>query len=144
MNEGFAEARQDRQELRTFIATVSTRSGYVLQDLILMLSDQLLQENIDRSKISREPLMDPNGVVYYENYSTDIDVVIQNDKTILIEVKSTADNRDIYDLIKKGELFKVQFDKEYDELMLVCLEINQVNFKQAIKQGIRVVAGKIA
>jgi len=28
--------------------------------------------------------------------------------------------------------------------MLVCLEINQVNFKQAIKQGIRVVAGKIA
>ena len=144
MKRGFEEARKEREILRVGIATISSRSGERLEDLVLnILSEQLLQENIERSKISRKELVDREGKVYFDNYQTDVDVVIQDGKTILIEVKSTADNRDIFDLQKKAELFKIVSGEEYDELMLVCLEINRFNFEQAIKQGIHVIAGKI-
>lgn len=144
MKRGFEEAGKEREVLRVGIATISSRSGERLEDLILnVLSDKLLQENIDRSKIEHKELVDREGKVYYENYNTDIDILIQNGKTILIEVKKTADNRDVFDLQKKGELFSLEMGKEYDELMLICLEINHLNFKQAIEQGINVIAGKI-
>ncbi len=144
MDKRFEEARTNREELRVFISTVSTRSGERLQDAILnLLSDKLIQESIDKSDIKREYLFDPEGKVYYENYNTDIDVLIQNGKTILIEIKNHADNRDVFDLLKKGQLFHIQFNKDYDELMLVCLEINQKNFEQALKQGVRIIAGKV-
>jgi len=68
--------------------------------------------------------------------------MIQNRKTILIEVKFHADNRDAFQLIKKAELYKYQFNRNYDELMIICLEITQNNFEQFIKQDIKVVAGK--
>jgi hypothetical protein len=145
MNRGFEEARKDREKLEVTILSISSRSGKKLEDLILnLLSDKLIQENIDRSNISREKLVDLNGNIFLEDYRTDIDVVVQDGKTLLMEVKSTADNRDIFHLLKKGELFQQQFDKEYDGLILACLEINRTNFELAIKHGINVIAGEIA
>ncbi len=108
-----------------------------------LLKDKLIQENIGVSEIKREDLVDSEGKIFYKNYNTDIDILIKNDKIILIEVKFKADNRDIYHILKKGELFKQIKKKNYDELMLVCLEINSMNFEQAIKQGVKVIAGKI-
>ena len=144
MNRGFEEARKDREKLEVTILSISSRSGKKLEDLILnLLSDKLIQENIDRSNISREKLVDLNGNIFLQDYRTDIDVVVQDGKTLLMEVKSTADNRDIFHLLKKGELFKQQFDKEYDGLILACLEINRTNFELAIKHGINVIAGEV-
>jgi hypothetical protein len=144
MKRGFEEARKEREELRVGIATISSRSGFNLQDLVLnIMKEKLSQENIERSNISRRELIDREGRIYYENYRTDVDVVIQNGKTILMEVKSTADNRDVYYLQKNGELFNLLYEEDYDELILVCLEINRFNFEQAIKQGVKVITGKI-
>jgi len=144
MNKGFEEAKQDRNSLRTFIATINTRSGSRLENLILeMLDDELIQENIHRANISKVDLIDSQGDIYYESYTTDIDVVVQDGKILLIEVKSSADNRDINDLLKKAKLYKLQYNKEYNELVLVCLEISRFNFKQALEQNVKVIAGKI-
>ena len=144
MNRGFEEARKDREKLEVTILSISSRSGKKLEELILnLLSDKLIQENIERSNISREKLVDLNGNIFLQDYRTDIDVVVQDGKTLLMEVKSTADNRDIFHLLKKGELFEQQFGKEYDGLILACLEINRTNFELAIKHGINVIAGEV-
>ncbi|TXT61080.1 MAG: hypothetical protein BAJALOKI2v1_50048 [Promethearchaeota archaeon] len=144
MNRGFEEARKDRQELRVSISSISSRSGEKLEELILnMLSDKLVNENIQKSKITHKDLIDREGKVYYKNYTTNVDVVIQNGKTLLMEVKSTADNRDVFDLIQKGKLYELQTGEKYDGLILACLEINRTNFEQAVKQGVRIIAGKI-
>ncbi|TFF88155.1 MAG: hypothetical protein EU549_03530 [Promethearchaeota archaeon] len=145
MNRGFEEAKLDREKLRVSISTLSSRGGFELQNAILnLLKDKLIQENIKSSKIKRIDLSDSEGTVYYENYTTDIDVLIQDSKIILIEIKFHADNRDIFDLIKKAELYKHQYKKNYDELILICLKINQKNYQQAVEQGIRVIAGNIS
>jgi hypothetical protein len=145
INRGFEEARKDREELRTYITTVSSRAGIELEKTILnLLNDKLIKENIPSSQIKHISLQDTEGKVYYEDYSTDIDLLVQDSKTILIEVKFHADNRDIFDFTKKAELYKIQFQKEYDELLLVSLKINQKNYEQAIKQGIKVITGNIS
>ena len=101
----------------------------LLEETILnLLSDKLIKENLEKSKISRESLVDWDGKVYFKDYRTNVDVIVQNDKVILIEVKYQADNRDIFDILQKAKLFKLQFKKNYDRLFIVCLEINQFNF----------------
>ncbi len=111
--------------------------------ILNLLRDDLIQENIDKKNVTRENLKDDKGEVYYEGYTTDIDVVIQNGKTFLMEIKSTVDNRDIADLLLKAKLFRIQYGKDHDGLILACLEINRINFEKAIKQDIRVIAGEI-
>ena len=144
MNIGFEEAKKDRSELKAFLSKVSTTRGIQLEKAVLdLLKDRLVREAISVSEIKKEYLFDKEGKIFYDNYSTDIDILIQDDKTVLIEVKSGADNRDINDFLKKATLFKLQFNKNYDVLILVCLEINQRNFEDAIRQGIKVIAGEI-
>lgn len=144
MNIGFEEARKDRSELKAFLSKVSTTRGIQLEKAVLdLLKDKLIREAISVSEIQKEYLFDKEGKIFYDNYSTDIDILIQDGKTVLIEVKSGADNRDINDFLKKAALFKLQFKKNYDLLILVCLEINQRNFEDAIRQGIKVIAGEI-
>jgi hypothetical protein len=144
MNTGFTEARKERDSLRVAIYSINSRGGEKLENLILnMLSDKLLQQNIERSNIAHQVLIDRQGDVYFENYSTDVDIVIQDGKTFLMEVKSTADNRDIFDLQKKRELYNNLAEKNYDGLILACLEINRANFELAIKQDVHVIAGAI-
>ncbi|MHA1803807.1 MAG: hypothetical protein ACTSU4_04675, partial [Promethearchaeota archaeon] len=144
MDKRFEEASKERDDLRRLITTVSTRTGFNLQDLVLnLLSDKLIQENIDKSNITREFLYDLDGSVYSIHYTTDIDVVIRDGKVYLMEIKSTADNRDIADLILKGKLYKMKHEKGYDGLIMACLEIKKEHLEYANKLGIHVIAGKI-
>ncbi len=144
MNKGFEIAREERVQLQASINSLGRRGGIGLENAILyFLNDNLIQESINTSEIKKEKLNDKEGKVFWENYSTDIDILIQNNKTILIEIKFHADNRDAYQLIKKAELYKYQFNRNYDELMIICLEITQNNYEQIVKQGIKVIAGKI-
>ncbi len=144
MNTGFEEARKERKYIDAKIDTLSGRSGTHLEDTILyLLNDNLIQENIQASKITKEILIDREGKIFWEDYATDIDVLIQDGKTILIEVKYHPDNRDAYHFLKNAELFEFIFNKKYDNLLLICLEIKKVNLEQIEKQGIRIIAGKI-
>ncbi|MHA1293561.1 MAG: hypothetical protein ACTSQJ_12960 [Promethearchaeota archaeon] len=144
MNKGFEEARKERKKIRTFLTKVSAVRGQQLESTILeLLSDRLIKESINVGEFKKEYLVDKEGTIYVKDYITDIDIVIQDGKTILIEIKAKADNRDVLDLIKKGQLFKKQFNKDPDVLMLLCLEINQTNLEFAIKHGIKIIAGEI-
>jgi hypothetical protein len=144
MNKGFELAGKERKKMETRLLSISSRSGEKLEDLVLnLLSDKLIQENIERKDISRKELIDREGHVFFKDYRTDVDVVIRNGKTLLMEIKSTADNRDVFFLMKKGELFKELYKKEYDGLILACLEINRTNFEYAVTQGIHVITAKI-
>ena len=144
MNKGFEDAKKDRNELKAFLSKISTSRGIQLENAVLnLLKDNLIKETINISEIKKIYLFDKEGTIFYDNYSTDIDILIQDGKTVLIEVKSGADNRDINDFLKKSALFKLQYQKNYDALILICLEINQRNFEDAIRQGIKVIAGEI-
>ncbi|MHA1755790.1 MAG: hypothetical protein ACTSVV_03400 [Promethearchaeota archaeon] len=144
MNEKFKIASEEREILKAFTAKLSSRRGIQLENAVLyLLKDKLIKESINVSDIKKEYLTDDNGAVFVKGFMTDIDVVIRDGKIILIEIKTTADNRDVNDLIKKAELFKIMFKKDYDELMILCLEINETNYEFARRHNVNVIAGEI-
>lgn len=144
MNREFDEARKERLQIDAKLETLGGRSGVNLENTILyLLQDKLIQENIQESEIKKKYLIDREGKIFWKNYNSDIDVLIKDGKTILIEIKYHADNRDGYHLLKNAELFKHQFNQEYDGLMIICLEVAQFNLNQIEQQGIKVIAGKV-
>ncbi len=144
INKGFEDAKRERMIIGSKIESLSRKGGEYLENTILyLLNDKLIQENIPSSKIKKEKLLDKEGKIFWENYSTDIDVLIQNGKTILIEIKYHPDNRDGFHLLKNAGLFKLQFKKDYDNLIIICLEIKRINLEQIEKQGIKVITGKV-
>jgi hypothetical protein len=145
MDRGFEEARKERSEIKTSISTLGMRAGFQLEKAILdLLNDKIIQKNINISKIKKVELVDKEGKIFYKNFNTDIDVLIENGNRILIEIKFKPDNRDIFHLMKTAELYRYQTGKDYDSLMIICMEITQRNFQEATKQGISVIAGEIS
>ncbi len=143
INNNFEEARKDRLELKVSIGSLGRRSGINLENAILeLLNEKLIQENIQSSKIYKEFLSDKDGVIFVKNYSTDIDVVIENGRVILIEIKYSPDNRDIFHFLKVSELYK-KIKKSFDELILVALEIKKEHLDLAKQEGIKIIAGKV-
>ena len=145
MNRGFEEARKERSEIKTSISTLGTRAGFQLERAILdLLKDKIIQKNINISKVKKVKLVDKEGKVFYKNFNTDIDVLIENGNRILIEIKFKPDNRDIFHLMKTAELYRYQTSKNYDNLMIICMEITQRNYQEATRQGISVITGEIS
>lgn len=139
----FEEARKDRLELKVSIGSLGRRSGENLENAILeLLSEKIVQENVQSGKIHKEFLVDKEGNIFFKNYSTDIDVLIENGKTILMEIKYSPDNRDIFHFLKVSELYK-ETKRSFDELILLALEIKKDHVELAEEQGIKVIAGKI-
>ena len=150
INIGFEQARLERKDLSKKIegldiavGSLGRRSGINLEEGIRnLLNDKLIQANIQTNKIHKEFLFDENGIVFTKNYSTDIDVVIEDGKIILIEVKYSPDNQDIFHFLKIAELYKLKF-KPYDELVILGLEMKEHHIEYARQQGIKVIVGKI-
>ena len=108
MNTGFENAREDRRigflkieksitEIKAAVGSIGDRSGKALEDTIIeLLNDKLIQENIQASKIHKEIISDKEGIVFTKHYSSDIDVLIEDGKIILIDIKYHTDNNKIF------------------------------------------------
>jgi hypothetical protein len=132
------------KQIEVSLHTLEGKTGPELETLILDLMKETLQlENIDWKKIHKESLIDKDGTVFPKDYNTDVDVLLEDGNVYLIEVKATADNRDVYDLLNKATLFHHLKKRVPTELILVTLRMNQMNFQYAVKNHIRVIAGEI-
>ena len=126
------------------LLVMQNKTGPDLENLILDIMRATLQmEHVDPAKIRKEPIVDKNGVVFDTNYSTDIDVLAEDGNVYLVEVKATADNRDVNELLDKAKLYEHLHDRKASGLLLVTLRINKKNFDYATRRGIRMIAGEI-
>ncbi len=150
MDRRFEEATNERKDLRLKISELSVaigslgdKSGKVLEDSIIeILNDELIKENIPASRIQKELMVDKEGIVFTKDFSTDIDVLIEDGKIILIEVKYRIDNYDIFTFLKLADLHE-RTRKAFDQLLILTLEIKRLHLNYANKQGIKVIAGKV-
>jgi len=138
------ETRRNFKQIEVYLHTLEGKTGPELEALVLDLMKETLQlENIDWKKIRKESLIDRDGKVFPKDYDTDIDVLLEDGNLYLIEVKATADNRDVYDLLNKATLFQHLKKRVPKELILVALRMNQTNFRYAVNNKIRVILGEI-
>jgi hypothetical protein len=149
-SKGFGNAKEERRkikkslnELKAAVGSIGDRSGKALEDTIIeLLNDKLIQENIQASKIHKEIIIDKEGVVFTKYYSSDIDVLIENGKIILIDIKYHADNNKIFNFLKRAELY-TRIKKPYDQLIIITLEIEKKHLDYANQLGIKIISGKI-
>ncbi len=88
-------------------------------------------------------MSDPEGKVFFPGYTTDIDILLENDNTYLIEIKSTASSQDIAHFLQNAKLFEKIKGKKPTQLILVTLRITQATYSLAEAQKIRTIAGEI-
>ncbi|TFG04512.1 MAG: hypothetical protein EU536_04490 [Promethearchaeota archaeon] len=147
------EAMENRYEdlstsikiLTLSVARIESKEGILFQNTVLeLMKDTLTLEKIAPEKIRKEILRDPLGEIFYPSYTTDIDVLVENDNTYMIEVKSTTASQDISHFLQNAKLFKKITGKIPTQLILITLRINQATYNLARTQGIRVIAGEIS
>ncbi|MHA1491881.1 MAG: hypothetical protein ACTSRI_19785 [Promethearchaeota archaeon] len=143
MSRGFEEVKAEIKKVRVMTSSIGDRSGKALEKTIIeLLNNKLIQENIQANKIYNEPLIDKEGILFPKNYSTDIDVLIEGRKTILIDMKYHSDNRKIADFLRRAELY-AKTKNPYDQLVIITLEIKKRYFDYANQQQIKVIAGEV-
>ncbi|MHA1296486.1 MAG: hypothetical protein ACTSPH_07755 [Promethearchaeota archaeon] len=144
LEKGFEEAHLERLRIETKLDTFMRRSGKNLENAIIeLLKEQLIKENIPISEIKKVELEDKNGIVFDKGYVSDIDILIMNGKTILIEIKYRFDLYDAYHFKKNAELYKHQYGKDYDELMVLCLEMRKKDHDILKEKRFRIICGNV-
>jgi hypothetical protein len=130
-------------ELRSAIDNIGDRGGKGLEEMVLkLLIEQNKLKNIDFSSIERRTLIDEDGDVFPRSYSTDIDILMENGKTILMEIKFKIDHRDIYHFVQVSKLYEKLF-KKADELWVLSLEISPKTLKISSEFPVKVMYGNI-
>ncbi|MHA1148801.1 MAG: hypothetical protein ACTSR8_11235 [Promethearchaeota archaeon] len=129
-------------ELRSAIDTMGSRSGRSSEKMII----RLLRENnklkeIDISNIEQKEIIDEEGIIFPKGYRTDIDVLVENGKTILIEIKFRVDNRDLYHFVQVAKLYEKLYKKP-DELWVLTFEISPKTLATSTKFPVKVIYGR--
>jgi hypothetical protein len=144
MDKRFDIQHKELMNISVAIGALGRRSGKSLENTILaILNDEIIKENIDASQIKKEYLFDEHGTVFWKNYNSDIDILIQNGKIILIEVKYHASKHKIERFVRNSKLYTLQFKKDFDELVMICLEIKRSDLRVAREFGVKIIAGSI-
>lgn len=86
------------------------------------------------AKIRKEIISDPNGEIFFPGYTTDIDMLVENSNTYLVEVKFTTGSEDITQVLQNAKLFQKISGKLPPQLLLITLRINHAIHKLARSQ----------
>ncbi len=144
MNKHFETIDNSLKILSLSVARIESKEGILFHQTVLDLMKNTLQlENILPEKIRKEVISDLKGEIFFPGYTTDIDVLIENTNTYLVEVKSTAGSEDITQFLQNAKLFKKVSGKQPTQLILITLRINQATYNLARSQKIHVIAGEI-
>ncbi len=130
-------------ELRYAIDNLGSRTGKGLEEMVLkLLIEQQKLKDIEISNIERKTIMDEVGDIFPRGYSTDIDILMENGKIILMEIKFKIDNRDIYHFVQVSKLYEKLYQKP-DELWVLTLEISPKTLNVSKEFPVKVIYGKV-
>ncbi|MHA1294388.1 MAG: hypothetical protein ACTSQJ_17220 [Promethearchaeota archaeon] len=130
-------------KLKGSIDNLGGRTGKSHEKMVIKLLQQYNKlKDIDINKIKQIEIIDEKGTIFPEGYRTDIDVLMENGKTILIEIKFKADNRDIYHFVQVSKLYEKIYKKP-DELWILTFEISPKTYEVSTKYPVKVIYGEI-
>jgi hypothetical protein len=81
---------------------------------------------------------DPEGFINYTPRSFDLDVLVQNGKVIVAEIKSNASGADVTEFYRSVLLFERQSGRQASKRMLVAVTIQQTAWERAKELDIHV------
>ena len=137
------EQQKAIRELSLSIMRIESKEGELLEKTVLdLMKESLLLQDIDPDKIRRERVVDSEGMVFYKNYSTDIDIILKDGNTFLIEVKATSNTQDVNHFLQNVKLYELVTGKKDIRPILIALRITPQSFKLAEKMNVKVIKGE--
>jgi len=132
--------RLDGQEawLRMTIGHLHNEKGESLEDMFAVgLRYGLKDEDITPETIQlRQPLMDLDGLVFKKGYVTEVDVVAQNGKLIVFEVKATAKLSEVDFFAWKVQLVTAQNPTLQVRGVFICLGAKPEVKERCLENGL--------
>lgn len=110
--------------------------------VLKLLQEQNKLEHIMFENIERKILVDEDGIIFPKNFSTDIHVLMENGKTILMEIKFKIDDRDLHHFLQVSKLYEAHYQKP-DELWVLTIEISPKTFNVSKSFPFKLIFGKI-
>jgi len=86
--------------------------------------------------VSRYHVYDDEGITGYKGRPIEIDMIIQNEKTILAEIKSRIDPDDVFMFINKVRFYEYKEKKKPDYLIMIGVDVRDDARKIAQQYGI--------
>jgi len=132
--------RLDGQEawLRMTIGHLHNEKGESLEDMFAAgLRYGLKDEDITPETIQlRQPLIDEDGLVFKKGYVTEVDVVAQNGKLIVFEVKATAKLSEVDFFAWKVQLVAAQHPTLQVRGVFICLGARPEVKQRCLENGL--------
>ncbi len=145
LNKRFEQQDLLLKMIKLDITRMESKEGHAVETLIReILKTTLKLENIDPDKIDSITLLDKDGIVFYPGYNSDIDILIQNGDTILIELKASTGSQDIAHFLQNAKLYELLYQKIPTQLILASIRIKSETIRLAESKGIKVIWGEIS
>jgi hypothetical protein len=146
-NEIIAEIKDLRNvtnELTASMGTIGRRLGKDMEKMVLKIyRDQLMQLGIDPDKAKRFRYIDIEGKYGRKGKEYEFDIVISNNHTDVLEVKTHTEKDDVDWFYENVEAIKELFDKPLRRKVIVTVNIDEDALIKTDELGINVIYGNI-
>ena len=137
LEERMARLEEEMNETRRVLTVIAHRFGVLSESAFREAMKYVVEEKLGAGRVSKMSLRDEEGLVYGYPSIIDIDVVVKDDKHILVEVKSRVSRGDVYEIYRIGKLYeKIKGVKPV--LVIVGGFIDPKAYEAAAKLGVEV------
>ncbi len=139
------EMRDLRDRVEVTIGSMGRRWGTDLERTVLRIFRKILMEKgIEPRKVEKFRYIDKDGsITGIKDRIIDVDILIQNKKLYLIEVKSRTDIDQVYTIPQKAKILEKILKRKVDKQILVTVNIDKEALQQAQKLKIETIYGHI-
>ena len=131
-------------KLTASMGTIGRRLGKDMEKMVLKIyRDQLMQLGIDPDKAKRFRYIDREGKYGRKGKEYEFDIVISNNHTDVLEVKTHTEKDDVDWFYENVEAIKGLFDKPLRRKVIVTVHIDEDALIKTDELGINVIYGNI-
>jgi chromosome segregation ATPase len=138
------DLRKVTNELTASMGTIGRRLGKDMEKMVLKIyRDQLMQLGIDPDKAKRFIYIDREGKYGRKGKEYEFDIVISNNHTDVLEVKTHTEKDDVDWFYENVEAIKELFDKPLRRKVILTVNIDEDALIKTDSLGINVIYGNI-
>jgi len=129
---------EEMRETRRLTFVIARRFGIISESPFREGMKYVVEEVLGAGEVKRMILRDDKGLVYGHPTDVEVDVVIKDDKHVIVEVKSRVSKGDVAEAFRVGKLYE-RVEGVRPEVVIVGGFIDRDADRLAKKLGVRIV-----
>jgi hypothetical protein len=145
MDRRFDQTDRQIKLLGVSVDRLEGKQGILMERTVLdLMRETLKMEHIDPDKVKKAFIVDRTGAVFWKDYSSDIDVLVENGNVYALEIKAKASHADVTRFIQHIRLYELMEKKKITKSFVISLRIDPDIKIYAESKGLVVIVGEIS